>query len=93
MKTQSELEKDVTKDIHIQILQDTLKDLRRENGFIKTTVLMLFVLLVLSVAGIIFQALYYQHKLFKFISETEFTSEIWMDNDLSDKNNMNVERR
>lgn len=93
MKTQSEIEKDVTKDIHISILQDTLKDLRTENGFIKKVVLMLFILLALSVAGIIFQGLYHQHKLFKFISETEFTSEIWMDNDLSNKNNMNVERR
>ena len=93
MKTQSELEKDVTKDIHIQILQDTLDDLRRENKFIKATVVMLVLLLTFSIGGIIFQGLYYQHKLFKFISETEFTSEIWMDNDLSNKNNMNVERR
>ncbi len=93
MKTQSELEKDVTKDIHISILQDTLKDLRTENGFIKKVVLLLFLLLALSVAGIIFQGLYYQHKMFKFLSEAEFSTEIFMDNDLSDRNNMNVERR
>ena len=93
MRTQSDLEKDVTKDIHISILQDTLKDLRTENRFIKKTVVMLFVMLALAVAGIIFQGIYHQHKMFKFLSEAEFTSEIWMDNDLSDKNNMNIERR
>ena len=93
MKTQSELEKDVTKDIHIQILQDTLDDLRRENGFIKATVLLLFLMLAIAVAGIIFQGLYHQHKLFKFITETEFKSEVYMDSDLSSQNNMTVERR
>ena len=93
MKTQSELEKDITKDVHISLLQDTLKDLRTENKFVKKTVIILFVLLFFSVAGLVFQGLYHQHKLFKFLGEVEFTSEIWMDNDLSDKNNMNVERR
>jgi hypothetical protein len=93
MKTQSEIEKDVTKDIHISILQDTLNDLRTENKFIKKTVVILFLMLTFAIGGIIFQGLYYQHKMFKFLSETEFTSEIWMDNDLSNKNNMNVERR
>ena len=93
MKTKSELEKDVTKDIHISILQDTLADLRTENKFIKKTVVILFLMLAFAIGGIIFQGLYHQHKLFKFIQEAEFTSEIWMDNDLSDKNNMNVERR
>ena len=93
MKTQSELEKDVTKDIHIQILQDTLDDLRRENGFIKATVLLLFLMLAIAVAGIIFQGLYHQHKLFKFITDTEFSTEIHMDSDLNNYNNMNVERK
>ena len=93
MKTQSELEKDVTKDIHIQILQDTLDDLRRENGFIKATVLMLFLMLAIAVAGIIFQGLYHQHKMFKFLTDTEFSTEIHMDSDLNNYNNMNVERK
>ena len=93
MKTKSDIEQDVTKDIHISILQDTLKDLRTENGFIKRITLMLFILLSLSIAGIIFQGLYHQHKLFRFISETEFKSEVYMDSDLSSQNNMTVERR
>ena len=81
------------KDVHIVLLKDTLNDLRRENKFIKRTVIMLFGLLALSIAGIIFQGLYYQHNLFKFIGETEFSTEIYMENDLSDQNNMNVERK
>lgn len=93
MKTQSELEKDVTKDIHISILQDTLNDLRTENKFIKKTVVILFLMLTFAIGGIIFQGLYHQHKLFKFISETEFKSEVYMDSDLSSQNNMTVERR
>ena len=93
MKTQSELKKDVTKDIHIEILQDTLDDLRTENGFIKRTVMLLFGLLVLALAGVIFQGLYYQHKLFRFLGEVDFNSEITMDNELSNQNSMHIERR
>lgn len=93
MKTQSEIEKDVTKDIHISILQDTLNDLRTENKFIKKTVVILFLMLTFAIGGIIFQGLYYQHKMFKFLSETEFSTEITMDSDLNNYNNMNVERK
>ena len=81
------------KDIHIQILRETLGDLRTENKFAKRTVVMLIILLTLSIAGIIFQGLYYQHKLFKFIGDTEFYSEVNMNNDTSNSNNMNVERK
>ena len=81
------------KDIHIMLLQETLKDLRTENKFIKKTVLILFLMLFLSIGGIVFQGLYHQYKLFRFIGETEFTSEIYMDNDMSYKNNMSVERK
>ena len=93
MKTQSELEKDITKDVHISLLQDTLKDLRKENGFIKKTVVMLVIMLFLAIAGIVFQGLYHQHKMFKFLTETEFSTEIHMDSDLNNYNNMNVERK
>ena len=93
MKTQSELEKDITKDVHISLLQDTLKDLRQENGFIKKTVVMLVIMLFLAIAGIVFQGLYHQHKMFKFLGEVDFNSEITMDNDASNQNNMYVERR
>ena len=81
------------KDIHIKLLQETLGDLRTENKFVKKTVILLFLMLFFAVAGIIGQGVYYQHRLFRFIGETEFTSEIYMDNDMSFKNNMNVERK
>ena len=93
MRTTDDIKKIVDKDLHIQILRDTLEDFRAENHFIRKVVLILFTLLFFAISGIIFQAVYHQHRLFKFISEAEFTSEIWMDNDFSDKNNMSVERR
>lgn len=81
------------KDIHIRLLQETLGDLRTENRFVKKTVIILFIMLFLSIAGIIGQGMYYQHRLFKFIGDTEFTTEIHMDSEKNNYNNMNVERK
>lgn len=81
------------KDVHISLLKDTLKDLRTENKFIKRTVIILFLMLFVSIGGIIFQGLYYQNKLFKFIGDTEFSTEIHMDSEKNNYNNMNVERK
>ena len=39
------------------------------------------------------QGMYYQHRLFKFIGDTEFTTEIHMDSEKNNYNNMNVERK
>lgn len=81
------------KDIHIMLLKETLNDLRTENKFIKRTVIILFLMLFLSIAGIIGQGMFYQHRLFKFIGDTEFTTEIHMDSEKNNYNNMNVERK
>lgn len=93
MKTSDDIKKIVDKDLHIQILRDTLEDFREENHFIRKVVLILFILLFFAISGIIFQAMYHQHRLFKFMSEIEYNTEIYMDNDISDNNSMNVERR
>ena len=93
MKTQNEFEKNITKDIHIKLLQDTLGDLRTENRFIKKVVIILFIILTLAIAGIIAQGMYHQNRLFKFIGETEFQTEVQMHNLLSDENSMSVERK
>ena len=93
MKTANEVKNEVTKDIHISILKDTLSDLRSANLMMKKTVYILFVLLTLAIGAIIWQGAYYQHKLFKFMDSTEFTSEYFMDNDTSNLNNMHIERK
>lgn len=93
MKTSGDIKKIVDKDLHIQILRDTLDDLRIENHFIRKVVLILFCMLAIAVAGIIFQNMYHQYKLFKFMSQIEYNTEIYMDNDISDNNSMNVERK
>lgn len=93
MKTASEVRSEVTKDIHISILKDTLADLRSANQMLKRTVYILFVILTLSIGAIIWQGAYYQNKLFKFMDSTEFTSEYFMDNDTSNLNNMHIERK
>ena len=81
------------KDIHIHLLKETLTDLRTENKFVKKTVIILFLMLFFAIAGIVGQGMYYQHRLFKFIGETEFTTEIHMDSEKNNYNNMNVERK
>ena len=93
MKTESEVKKNVTKDIHIKILEDSLNDVRTENRFIKKTVIILFIMLAFAIAGMIAQNIYHQHKLFRFMENTEFRSEVNMFNDDSNANNMNVERK
>ena len=44
MKTSDDIKKIVDKDMHIQVLRETLTDLRIENLFIKKVVLILFVM-------------------------------------------------
>ena len=93
MKTESEVKKNVTKDIHIKILEDSLNDVRTENRFIKKTVIILFIMLAFAIAGMIAQNIYHQDKLFHFMENVEFRSEVNMFNDESNANNMNVERK
>lgn len=88
MKTESEVKKNVTKDIHIKILEDSLNDVRTENRFIKITVIILFIMLAFAIAGMITQNIYHQHKLFRFMENTEFRSEVNMFNDDSNANKM-----
>lgn len=89
MKTQNEFEKNITKDIHIKLLQDTLGDLRTENRFIKKVVIILFIILTLAIAGIIAQGMYHHHKLFTFLQDYETVSDVKMDN-MDSYNNGNI---
>ena len=93
MKTANEVRSEVTKDIHISILKDTLSDLRSANQMLKRTVYILFIILTLAIGAIVWQGAYYQHKLFTFMETAEFSSEVNMINDDSNSNNMNVDRR
>ena len=93
VKTSEDLQKIVDKDLHIEVLRDTLTDLRIENRFIKKVVLILFAMLFIAVIGLFAQGIYHQHKMFKFFGENEFNTEIHMDNDLSDSNTMTVKRK
>ena len=93
MKTASEIRSDVTKDIHISILKDTLADLRAANVMMKKTIYLLCFMLMLAISGIIGLTVYHQHKLFYFMENMDFTSEVNMSNTSSNSNNMNVERK
>ena len=93
MKTASEIQRDITKDIHISILKDTLADLRSANQMFKRIIYTLCFIIILTIFGIVFQGTYYQHKLFTFMETAEFSSEVNMINDDSNSNNMNVDRR
>lgn len=93
MKTANEVRSEVTKDIHISILKDTLADLRSANQMFKRIIYTLCFIIILTILGIVFQGTYYQHKLFTFMETAEFSSEVNMINDDSNSNNMNVDRR
>ena len=92
MKTASEVKNEVTKDIHISILKDTLKDLREANQMFKRVVYILCFIVILSICGMVGVGVYYQHRLFTFIESTDFNSEVNMLNEQSNSNNMNIRR-
>ena len=93
MRTASEVKNEVTKDIHISILKDALADLRFANMILKKTMYLLCFLLMLAILGIVGVSMYHQHKLFDLMTNVEFTSNIEMQNDASNSNVMNVERK
>ena len=93
MKTASEVKNEITKDIHISILKDALADLRFANMILKKTMYMLCILLMLAILGIVGVSVYHQHKMFGFMNNVEFSSNIEMQNDASNSNVMNVERK
>ena len=93
MKTESEIKNDITKDIHISILKDALNDLRMANVLLKQTMWSLLVILALSIIGIVGISVYHQHKMFDLMNNVEFSSNIEMQNDTSNSNVMNVERK
>ena len=93
MKTASEVKNEITKDIHITILKDALADLRFANMILKKTMYMLCLLLMLAILGIVGVSMYHQHKMFDLMSNVEFSSNIEMQNDASNSNVMNVERK
>ena len=93
MKTASEVKNDITKDIHISILKDALNDLRMANVLLKQTMWSLLVILALCIIGIVGLSIYHQHKMFDLMNNVEFSSNIEMQNDTSNSNVMNVERK
>ena len=93
MKTQSDIRNEITKDIHMTILKDALADLRFANMILKKTMYMLCILLMLAILGIVGVSMYHQHKMFDLMSNVEFSSNIEMQNDASNSNVMNVERK
>lgn len=80
MKTASEIQNEVTKDIHISILKDALADLRITNMILKKTMYLLCFLLMLSILGIVGVSMYHQHKLFDFMQDYEAISNVNMNN-------------
>lgn len=92
MKTASEVKNEVTKDIHISILKDTLKDLRDANLMFKRVIYILCFIVILAICGVVFQGVYHQHRLFTFIESTDFNSEVNMLNEQSNANNLNIRK-
>ena len=93
MKTANDLKNDITKDIHISLLKDALADLRTANAMLKRVLCYILIILALSIGGIIGLTVYHQHKLFYFMENMDFTSEVEMHNTTSNSNNMSVERK
>ena len=92
MKTENDLRSDITKDIHISILKDTLKDLREANQMFKKVTYILCFIIVLAISGMVGVGVYYQHRLFTFIEATDFNSEVNMTNEQNNSNNMSIRR-
>lgn len=88
----------MNKDTQISILNDLLSELRASYKFLKITAIILCALLLLSFSANIFLSIYsqnlirntsekYNAELMKFINETEFNSNVEMNN--TDNNNNN----
>lgn len=66
-----------------KLLIDTLEDMKTERKFLKKLCSFLCVFIVLLILGITGTSIYNQHKLFKFMNETEISSDIEINNDNS----------
>ena len=86
MKTQSDIRKEVTKDIHISLLKDALNDLRVMNNILKRCIFTLCLIVVLAIIGIIGLNVYHQHRLFNLMENSETISDVNMTNDESYNN-------
>ena len=93
MKTESEVKQEITKDIHISLLKDALTDLRAVNEILKKALTYILCILALSIVGLIALTAYHNNKLFHFMENVEFNSEVNMVNDESNANNMYVDRK
>ena len=66
-----------------KLLDDILDDLRSERKFLKKLCAFLCAIVVILTVGIVFVMMYSQHKTFEFIEDSEFVSDIDIDNDNS----------
>lgn len=83
------------KDVHISILKDCLNDLRLQNRFIKKIVWWLCSIIILLILIVASQAIYSQERLVRFLSEYDYSIETIndADNNSTNSNNINVERK
>lgn len=65
------------------LIHDIMEDLRNERKFIRKICVILCMIIVFLVFGIIGTSVYNQNKIFTFISESEFESNVEMNNDNS----------
>lgn len=68
---------------HIQLLSDTLKDLKEERAFIRRVCYILCGAIILLICGIIISNFYHQKKLLEFMENTDIISTIEMQNENS----------
>ena len=66
---------------HIQLLSDTLKDLKEERAFIRRICYILCGAIILLIGGIIFSNIYHQKKLLEFMEDIDITSTTTIDTD------------
>lgn len=83
------------KDVHISILKDCLNDLRLQNRFIKKVVWVLCSIILFLIISLVSLSIYSQERLVRFLSEYDYSIETIndADNNSTNSNNINVERK
>lgn len=102
-KQMQQLKKEIESDknAHISLLEDILSDVKEQRKFLKYISISLFILLFIVITGSFTLSLYNQkllkdctventEKTFKFISTTDFNSNVEMTTDNNSENNGNL---
>ena len=80
------------KDTHIELLRDTLSDLREQNRFIKRIAFFLGMVVVLCIVAIVGLSVYHNERFAKFLLEYDVTIENSLNSDNNSDGTITVSR-